>query len=97
MQSLKLKITKELNNVKFDHAGHGVKMLFENGMIRDFIEDNQYVEIIKIAINNHSRLTIEVQVMSGGKTILKDITSNRLQIKNIWIFTIKKNKKPQKI
>lgn len=54
-----LKITKELNSVKFDHASHGVKMLFEKGMIRDFIENNQYDEIIKIAIDNHSRLTIE--------------------------------------
>ena len=54
-----LKITKELNSVTFDHASHGVKMLFEKGMIRDFIEDNQYDEIIKIAIDNHSRLTIE--------------------------------------
>ncbi len=34
-------------------------MLFEKGMIRDFIENNQYDEIIKIAIDNHSRLTIE--------------------------------------
>lgn len=54
-----LRITKELNSVKFNHASHGVKMLFEKGMIRNFIEDNQYDEIIKIAIDNHSRLTIE--------------------------------------
>lgn len=54
-----LKITKELNSVRFDHASHGVKMLFEKGMIRDFIADNQYDEIIKIAIDNHSRLAIE--------------------------------------
>ncbi len=36
-----LKITKELNSVKFNHAGHGSKMLFERCMIRKFIEDNQ--------------------------------------------------------
>ena len=42
-----LKITKELNSVKFDHAGHGSKMLFEKGMIREFIEDSQYDNIIK--------------------------------------------------
>ena len=54
-----LKITKELNSVKFDHASHGSKMLFENGMIREFIDDNQYDNIIKKAIENHSRLSIE--------------------------------------
>ena len=54
-----LKITKELNSVKFDHAGHGSKMLFEKGMIRKFIEDSQYDNIIKKAIENHSRLEIE--------------------------------------
>lgn len=54
-----LKITNELNSVKFDHAGHGSKMLFEKGMIRKFIEDNQYDGIIKKAIENHSKLKIE--------------------------------------
>lgn len=54
-----LKITKELNSVKFNHAIHGSKMLFENGMIREFIDDNQYDKIIKKAIENHSRLSIE--------------------------------------
>ena len=54
-----LKITKELNSIKFDHATYGSKMLFEKGMIRNFIEDSQYDEIIKKAIENHSKLTIE--------------------------------------
>lgn len=54
-----LKITKELNSVKFDHARHGSKMLFEKGMIRKFIEDNQYDGIIKKAIENHNKLKIE--------------------------------------
>lgn len=54
-----LKITKELNSVKFNHAGHGSEMLFEKCMIRKFIEDNQYDGIIKKAIENHSKLKIE--------------------------------------
>ena len=44
---------------RFDHATHGSTMLFENGMIRNFIEDIQYDEIIKKSIENHSRLVIE--------------------------------------
>lgn len=54
-----LKITNELNSVKFDHALYGSKMLFEQGMIRNFIEDSQYDDIIKKAIENHSKLSIE--------------------------------------
>lgn len=57
-----LKITKELNSVKFDHAGHGSKMLLEKGLIRKFIEDNQYDNIIKKTIENHSRLEIETNL-----------------------------------
>lgn len=54
-----LKITNELDSAKFDHATLGSKMLFENGLIRKFIEDDMYDEIIKKAIENHSRLVIE--------------------------------------
>ena len=54
-----LKITKEFNSVKFNHAGYGSKMLFEKGMIRKFVEDSQYDNIIKKAIENHSKLEIE--------------------------------------
>lgn len=63
-----LKITKELNSVKFDHARHGSKMLFEKGIIRKFIEDNQYDNIIKKAIENHSKLEIEKNL--DEKTLL---------------------------
>jgi len=54
-----LKITNELNSIKFNHAMHGSKMLFEQGLIKNFIEDRQYDEIIKKAIENHSKLEIE--------------------------------------
>lgn len=54
-----LKVTNELNSVKFNHAMHGSKMLFEQQMIKYFIEDRQYDEIIKKAIENHSKLAIE--------------------------------------
>ena len=50
---------KQFDSVKFDHASYGVKMLFEDNLIRNFIKDDSYDEIIKIAIDNHSRLTIQ--------------------------------------
>lgn len=42
-----------------NHAEIGVKILFEDVLIREFIEDKQYDEIIKIAILNHNRPAIE--------------------------------------
>lgn len=53
-----LKMLNRFDNIKFDHAGHGVKVLFEDNLIRNFIEDNQYDEIIKQAIQNHSKFEI---------------------------------------
>ncbi len=54
-----LKIIKKFDSVNFNHAEHGVKMLFEDGLIRKFIQDTKYDKIIKTAISNHSKLKIE--------------------------------------
>ena len=43
----------------FDHAQYGVKILFEDNLIRNFIDDNSYDNIIYKAILNHNRLEIE--------------------------------------
>ena len=37
----------------FDHGEYGVKILFEDGLIRNFVEDNSYDNIIKVSILNH--------------------------------------------
>lgn len=50
---------KQFDNATFNHAEHGVKMLFEQGLIREFIKENTYDGIIKVAIANHNRLAIE--------------------------------------
>ena len=42
-----------------NHAQHSVKVLFEDGLIRNFIEDTQYDEIIRVAVYNHNRAKIE--------------------------------------
>ena len=45
-----------------NHAEIGVKILFEDGLIREFIEDEQYDEIIKKAILNHNKLQIDKEL-----------------------------------
>lgn len=47
------------DNSKFDHADYGVKILFEDNLIRKFIKDSKYDEIIKKAIYNHNKYEIE--------------------------------------
>ena len=54
-----LNFLKKFDSVGFEHASYGVKMLFDENLIRDFIEDNRYDDIIKVAIDNHSRLAIQ--------------------------------------
>ena len=54
-----LKVLKEFDSLKFEHALYGSKMLFEDNLIRRFISDDSYDNIIKKAIENHSKLYIE--------------------------------------
>lgn len=42
-----------------NHGELGAKILFEDGLIRNFIETDEFDEIIKIAIINHNRGRIE--------------------------------------
>ena len=42
-----------------DHAELAVKMLFEDDLIKEFVKSRKYDEIIKYAIKNHNKLTIE--------------------------------------
>ncbi len=53
-----LRKLSKFDSVGSDHASLGVKLLFEDGLIRTFIEDKQYDEVIKEAIGNHSRMAI---------------------------------------
>lgn len=42
-----------------NHGEYGVKILFEDNLIREFIQDDSYDEIIKKAILNHNKPRIE--------------------------------------
>lgn len=42
-----------------NHGEYGVKILFNDGLIRHFVEDDKYDEIIKLAILNHNKAGIE--------------------------------------
>ena len=42
-----------------NHGEYGVKILFEDGLIREFIKNDKYDRIIKLAILNHNKADIE--------------------------------------
>lgn len=42
-----------------NHGELGVKILFEEGLIREFIENTEFDEIIKLSILNHNKTTIQ--------------------------------------
>lgn len=50
--------TNTFKDKKMDHATEGVKILFEDGLIRNFITEDKYDEIIKKAVNNHNKYEI---------------------------------------
>lgn len=56
---LQAKIYHSFNDLETtDHADLGCKILFEDEIIRDFIEDDKYDEIIKKAIKYHNKYEI---------------------------------------
>lgn len=59
---------KEFDNFKdyetLDHATLGVKILFEGNLIREFISDDKYNEIIKIDISNHNKYQLDITNMN---------------------------------
>ena len=48
-----------LDHESINHAEFGVNILFEDGLIRKFIETDKYDNIIKYAILNHNKINIK--------------------------------------
>jgi len=47
------------DKISVDHAEKGVEVLFKDNIIRNFIDDRSYDEIILKAVRNHNKLEIE--------------------------------------
>ena len=48
--------------ISIDHADKGVEVLFEKGLIRNFLDTKKYDNTIKIAIINHNKYKIEESI-----------------------------------
>lgn len=56
----------------YDHATKGVEVLFEQGLIRKFIEDDKYDDIIKFAVEYHNKLSLP-EVMNEEEKLFGQI------------------------
>ena len=54
-----IKEFNEFNDKKIEHAEFGVKVLFKDNLIRKFVEERKYDDIINKAIYNHNKFEIE--------------------------------------
>lgn len=50
--------TNTFKDKTMDHAEEGVKILFEEGLLREFILEDKYDEIIKKSVRNHNKYEI---------------------------------------
>ena len=57
-QAIEMKTFRE-DITSFDHATLGVKILFEQNEIRNFIDTDEYDDIIRVAIANHSNYILD--------------------------------------
>ena len=53
-----------------NHAAYGVKVLFEDGLIRKFVVDDKYDNIIKKAILNHNKGYLDIDKNLNDKELL---------------------------
>lgn len=67
-QAKKLQNFREnINN--YDHAIIGIKILFENNLIRKFVKNKKYDEIIKSAIANHNKYIVDFENMNNMQAL----------------------------
>lgn len=70
-----------------NHGEYGVKVLFEDGLIRDFIKDDKYDEIIRLSILNHNRGKIE-NGLTEKQNLHARIIRDADKIDIFYVFTI---------
>ena len=80
-----------LDKKSINHGELGAKILFEDGIIKEFIEDDKYNEIIKKAILNHNRAKIE-EGLSERELLHAKIIRDADKTDILYILTFDKTK-----
>lgn len=66
-------VTNTFKDKEMDHAENGIKVLFDEGLIRSFIKEDTYDEIIRKAVRNHNKLKILDDVTEEEKVFVNII------------------------
>lgn len=73
--------------VGINHGEYSIKVLFEDGLIRKFIQEDCYDEIIKKAVYNHNRASIEPNLTEKEELFCKIIRdADKLDIFYVTTF-----------
>lgn len=72
---------------KINHAEKSVSVLFDDGKIRDFIQDDKYDNIIKVAVLNHNRAQIQ-DGLTEKELLFSKIIRDADKIDIFYILTI---------
>lgn len=98
-QAVKFNNFEDYNTI--DHAEYGVKILFEDRLIENFIEDREYDEIIKKAVKNHNKFSIEKGLdereLLHAKIIRDADKTDNFQVKQVQDFLSLFNSTEEKV
>ena len=72
----------------FDHATLGVKLLFEKGEIKKYVDDEQFYSIIKKAIENHSKYILDETDMTEAEILHSKIIRDADKIDSFRAKTV---------
>ena len=86
-----MRVVNSFDSGKFDHAAYGVKILFEDGLITKFTDNEEYYPIIRAAVLNHSRFEIE-DGLNERALLHAKIIRDADKLDN---FEVKINRKPE--
>ncbi len=87
MNKLDKQILLAIKIVGINHGEYSVKVLFEDGLIRNFIQEECYDEIIRKAVYNHNRAHIEPNLTEKEELFCKIIRdADKLDIFYVTTF-----------
>ena len=75
-----------------NHGELGVKILFEDGLIRNFIEDNKYDELIKKSILNHNKNPKDIDVSNDRELLHTKIIRDSDKVDIVYFLTFEDKK-----
>ena len=86
-----LKLNDSFSDFLFDHATYGVKYLFDEGHIKDFVSNDNNNEIIKNAIYYHNRYTTEIPKFDERTKMFADLIRDIDKIDIYYVVYLKNN------